>query len=59
DRMAEKGWFVGKSITPKAVHIALNPVVAPALDAYFADLAACVDHVRTNKEIGKVDLRTY
>lgn len=59
DRMAEKGWFVGKSIMPKAVHIALNPVVAPALDAYFADLAACVDQVRSTKEVGRVDLRTY
>ncbi|WP_035728556.1 pyridoxal phosphate-dependent decarboxylase family protein [Bradyrhizobium murdochi] len=49
DRMGEKGWYIGKSITPKAIHIALNPVVAPALDDYLADLAACVEHVRNTK----------
>ncbi|MGY3473525.1 pyridoxal phosphate-dependent decarboxylase family protein [Bradyrhizobium ottawaense] len=59
DRMGKKHWLVGKSITPKAVHIALNPLVAPALDDYLADLAACVEEVRSTKEVGKVDLRTY
>lgn len=49
DRMDEKGWFVGKSITPKAIHIGLNPVVATALDDYLADLAVCVERVRSTK----------
>ncbi|WP_439360482.1 pyridoxal phosphate-dependent decarboxylase family protein [Bradyrhizobium sp. DASA03007] len=47
DRMGENGWYVGKSITPKAIHIALSPVVAPALDDYLADLAACVERLRS------------
>ncbi|OMI12939.1 aspartate aminotransferase family protein [Bradyrhizobium brasilense] len=47
DRMDEMGWYVGKSVTPKAIHIALNPVVARALDDYLTDLAASVAHVRS------------
>ncbi|SPP98070.1 pyridoxal phosphate-dependent decarboxylase family protein [Bradyrhizobium vignae] len=49
DRMGENEWYVGKSITPRAVHVALNPVIARALDDYLADLAACVEHVRSTK----------
>ncbi|UVO35719.1 aspartate aminotransferase family protein [Bradyrhizobium arachidis] len=47
DCMDEKGWYVGKSAVPKAIHIALNPVVVTALDNYLFDLAACVEHVRS------------
>lgn len=59
DRMAAKGWIVGKSIMPKAIHIALTPVVAPVLGDYLADLAECVEQVRRTNEIGKLDHHTY
>ena len=42
DRMAAKGWFVGRSVTPRAIHLALNPLIAQALDDYLSDLAGCV-----------------
>jgi glutamate/tyrosine decarboxylase-like PLP-dependent enzyme len=59
DRMVEKGWFVGRSVAPKAIHLALNPVVVPALDDYLADLADCVARARQARQTGSVDLRTY
>ncbi|WGS19221.1 aminotransferase class V-fold PLP-dependent enzyme [Bradyrhizobium sp. ISRA463] len=49
DRMGKKGWFVSKSITPKAIHVALNPSVAPALNDYLANLAEAVEQVRSTK----------
>lgn len=59
DRMVERGWFVGRSITPRAIHIALNPVVAPAVPDYLADLEACVALARGGRQVGTVDLHTY
>jgi glutamate/tyrosine decarboxylase-like PLP-dependent enzyme len=59
DLMVEKGWFVGRSITPHAIHIALNPVVMPALDEYLADLAISVSRARKTKQKGTINLHTY
>ncbi|MGY3473577.1 pyridoxal phosphate-dependent decarboxylase family protein [Bradyrhizobium ottawaense] len=49
DRMAKKSWYIGKSITPKAIHVGLNPVVAHAIDDYLTDLSTCVGRVRNRK----------
>lgn len=59
DRMVDKGWFVGRSMTPKAIHIALNPLIAPAIDEYLADLAACVSQVRATGVRGTINAHTY
>lgn len=59
DRMLQRGWFVGRSISPKAIHVALNPLLVPALDDYLADLAACVSLVRLTGESGTTDTSTY
>jgi glutamate/tyrosine decarboxylase-like PLP-dependent enzyme len=59
DRMVDKGWFVGRSVNPKAIHLAVNPLVAPAVDEYLTDLSACVAHVRRTGETGTASIDTY
>jgi glutamate/tyrosine decarboxylase-like PLP-dependent enzyme len=57
--MTQRGWFVGRSISPVAIHVAVNPLLAPALPAYLADLAQCVAVAREQKKVGAVDHNTY
>lgn len=38
DGLSTKGWFVGRSREPRALHFALNAVHAPVIDEYLSDL---------------------
>ena len=57
--LSKKGWFVGRSREPQALHLALNPVHAPIIGEYLADLASEVDRVRLSGVIGARDEMTY
>jgi sphinganine-1-phosphate aldolase len=59
DGMAERGWFVGRSMEPPAVHLMLNPVHGPVVGRYVADLAASAAEARRSERVGTVDERTY
>ena len=59
DRMSERGWFVGRSVTPQAIHVAMNPTFAAALDNYLTDLAECTALAREARAVGTADLHTY
>ncbi|WP_051236939.1 pyridoxal phosphate-dependent decarboxylase family protein [Ottowia thiooxydans] len=59
DCMDEKGWFVGRNVEPVAIHFMVNPVHAPVLERYLADLAECVTLVKTEKLVGVLDTTTY
>lgn len=55
----EKGWFVGRSREPEAVHLALNAVHAPVIGRYLTDLQDVVQRVRLSGRKGKQDYMTY
>ncbi len=57
--MTARGWFVGVSVEPPAIHLMLNPVHAPIIDEYLADLAGSVTEARRTRRTGTVDQRTY
>jgi len=57
--LAGRGWFVGRSREPEALHLALNTVHAPIVDEYLADLAAAVARVRATAKVGRRDNDTY
>ena len=57
--MGERQWFVGRSIEPNAIHVAVNPLFTPAVPAYLEDLAACVAAARSSGRTGAVDRDTY
>jgi sphinganine-1-phosphate aldolase len=57
--LSEKGWFVGRSREPKAIHLALNAVHAPIIDEYILDLRDAVRRVRILRRVGKEDDMTY
>lgn len=57
--MGEREWFVGRSIAPHAIHVAVNPLFTPALPKYLSDLAECVDRARASGKVGAVDRNTY
>jgi len=57
--MTARGWFVGRSIEPPAIHLMLNPVHAPIVDEYLADLAESAVEARQSQRVGKVDEHTY
>jgi hypothetical protein len=38
DRLASKGWFVGRLAEPPGIHLMLNLTHEPIVDAYLADL---------------------
>ena len=59
DAMAERGWFVGRSVEPPAIHLMLNPVHEPFVDRYLADLANATAEARRLERVGTVDERTY
>jgi glutamate/tyrosine decarboxylase-like PLP-dependent enzyme len=57
--LGERGWFVGRTREPVALHLALNAVHAPIIDDYVQDLARVVDQVRTSGRAGVHDDNTY
>ncbi len=42
DRMATRGWSVGRIREPRGIHLMVTPVHAPIIDEYLADLAHSV-----------------
>jgi glutamate/tyrosine decarboxylase-like PLP-dependent enzyme len=59
EALMERGWFVGKSRDPEAIHLALNAVHAPIVDEYLADLRSVVEEVRTSARVGTRGDATY
>lgn len=59
ERLGTRGWFVGRNMKPKAIHLALNTVHANSAEAYLEDLKASVEEVRSQALRGKEDARTY
>lgn len=57
--MVKRGWFVGRSIEPEAIHFAINPVHSPILDGYLRDLRKAVQDAKEQRLVGKVDEHTY
>jgi sphinganine-1-phosphate aldolase len=57
--MATKGWLPGLAREPRAMHLMLSMLHAPAKDDYLRDLAAAVAQVRAERgTTAKVDV-TY
>ena len=46
EAMERRGWIVNRCKEPPSIHVIINPVHAPLIDDYLADLAASVDAVR-------------
>lgn len=59
DGMGSRGWFVGRSVEPAAIHLMLNPVHAPVADDYLRDLREVAADVRRHKATGTLDAHTY
>ena len=57
--LVERGWFVGRSREPQALHLALNAVHAQVVDEYLIDLKDAVQRVRISGRIGAQDDMTY
>ncbi len=57
--MVSRGWFVGRSREPRALHLALNPVHEPVIDTYLEDLRWAVEEVRITGKVGHHDDGTY
>ena len=51
DQLAERGWGVDRQQHPASIHCSTNASNAPVVDAYLADLAAAVEHVRAHPEL--------
>lgn len=59
EQLGAKGWFVGRGVDPVAVHFMVNPVHAPIMDKYLADVSDAVETVRRQGLTGKMDTKTY
>jgi hypothetical protein len=59
DGLTERGWFVGRSREPQAIHLALNAVHCGAISDYLADLRDTVSHVKATRRVGSYDDSTY
>lgn len=59
DLMAERGWFVGRSVEPASIHLMLNPVHHKIIGRYLNDLGECVTRAREERLIGTMDTATY
>lgn len=57
--LVARGWFVGRSLEPLGIHMALNPVHAQCVDAYVADLRAVAGDARGERRVGRLDEHTY
>jgi len=53
DQMQEKGWSVDRQQFPASIHCTVNASNLPQVDAYLADLADAVAHVRAHPELAK------
>lgn len=51
DAMRARGWYVqpqfGHGTVPKSIHLTVTPINVPHRDTFLADLAQCVDALRT------------
>lgn len=59
ETMWERGWFVGSTAKPVAVHYSVNPIHAQSVDAYLSDLRSCVDEVRRTERKAAFNDDTY
>lgn len=59
EALSDRGWFVGRSREPQALHFALNAVHAPFIDEYLMDLERAVGQVRESGMVGANDDETY
>jgi sphinganine-1-phosphate aldolase len=59
DALGRRGWFVGRTREPLALHFALNAVHAPVVDEYLSDLQAAVHQVRLSGKTGTYNDATY
>jgi glutamate/tyrosine decarboxylase-like PLP-dependent enzyme len=59
DAMTARGWFMGRSVEPPAIHFMVNPVHAEAMDAYLKDQRESVQQVRSARAVGTMDTQTY
>jgi glutamate/tyrosine decarboxylase-like PLP-dependent enzyme len=57
--LGQRGWFVGRTREPPALHLALNAVHSPIVDEYLADLSSAVREVRASGKVGARDDSTY
>lgn len=57
--MAARGWFMGRSLDPEAIHFAINPVHHPIVERYLQDLEAVARDVRQSGRVGRLDQHTY
>ena len=46
NEFTKRGWFAGGIKKPLGMHQAVNPLHAPVVDRFLADLAACVESAR-------------
>jgi len=59
EQLGAKGWYVGRGVDPVAVHFMVNPVHAPVMDKYLADVRDAVTTVRRQGLTGSIDTKTY
>lgn len=59
EQMGKRGWYVGRNLRPKCIHLALNTVHVKIVEDYLADLRAAVEEVREGRLVGKEDHHTY
>lgn len=59
DGMSRRGWFVGRSLEPEAIHFAINPVHAPVVERYLEDLTEVAFESREAGLVGTLDEQTY
>jgi glutamate/tyrosine decarboxylase-like PLP-dependent enzyme len=53
DRLEARGWTVDRMHRPNAIHLTVTANHAQIVEPYLADLAACVEEVRTNPNLVK------
>jgi glutamate/tyrosine decarboxylase-like PLP-dependent enzyme len=53
DQMQAKGWSVDRQQHPASIHCTCNASNLPVIDAYLADLAEAVAHVRANPDLAR------
>lgn len=59
EELDRKGWFVGRSVEPEAIHFMVNPIHASVMDGYLADVKEAVARVKAERRTAAMDTRTY
>jgi sphinganine-1-phosphate aldolase len=59
DSLGERGWFVGRSREPVAIHLALNAVHFQIISEYLRDLQTAVGQASRSGRVGTQDEMTY